>query len=206
LRYKLAIFDWNGTIPNDVHVAYASAVLTFRIFAPHVTPPTIEEYRNEGFRTLYYGRGIPESVTLEDMHKIWVPYYDQHLHEIELHDSAVELLIICRLMVMKNAMVSAAPEEAERHFAHFKIEHLFDMVTFNARQKEAALVETLDFFGVKAEDALYIDDMMEGLEDARRLGMATIGFTGGFNNKRRLLLAKPTHIVNSLKDVVALIK
>jgi len=206
MRYKLAVFGWNGTIPNDVRVAYGAAIQIFKTFAPHLPMPTFQEYRNDGSLDFYHSHGIPKTVTLDDMYATWTPYYNAHLNEIELHDSARELLILCKFKAMKNALVSAAPEIAESHLAHFGIGYLFDMITFNARAKDEALVQTLDHFGVRAEDAFYLNDTAEGLLDAKKLGMDTIGFTGGFNNRRRILSAGPTYIVDSLKEIAWLIR
>ena len=207
MRYKLAVYDWNGTIMNDFLAGYANVVVTFKTFAKHLPIPTAEEYRNEDSPAFYYNHGIPRSITLDDMERIWAPQYNRRFWrgEINPHDGAVELLTFCKANDVPNAIVSSAPGDALNHLVNLEMGRFFEKVIFSAHPKGDALVETLDFFGVKAEDAFYLDDTRDGLAQAKHLGMATIGFTGGFNNKERLLLAEPTFIVDSLREVPALV-
>ncbi len=206
MAYKLAIYDWNGTLPNDVEVAYGGAVLVFKQFAPNIVPPSLEQYRGEDFPQFYYGHGIPKSVTLEDLYKIWVPHYEKHFNEIKLHDGVIDLLSFCKTNGVPNAIVSAAPEIARKHLKQLGIERFFNNTIFNATDKENALVETLDFFGAKAEDTFYVNDTRWGLVSAKNIGVCAIGFTGGFNDRAQISLAEPDYIVDSLREIPALIK
>ena len=133
------------------------------------------------------------------------PYYGAHGSEIQLNDGAFELLQFCSHAGMQNAMVSASPEDVVSMLKQFEVLQFFEKITLCGRKKDEALVETLDHFGVKAEDAFYIDDTFSGLSSALNIGMGAIGFTDGYNSETRIRAAKPDFMVHSLHDVIPIL-
>ena len=72
-RQGLCIWDWNGTIQDDMHHIYECGVQ--RIFRHFGLPcPSLDEYRHEvtaDFMTsLYWPRGIPRDVSADDLNAI----------------------------------------------------------------------------------------------------------------------------------------
>src|SRR3989344_2766225 len=96
------------------------------------------------------------------------------------HIGARELLSLARIRGLKNAMVSASPEDVENALSQFGLLYLFDKIRLKAWPKNTALIETLQFFNVDPEEAFYLVDSFDGLSIAKGLGIKTIGFTGGY--------------------------
>lgn len=208
-KWQLAIYDFNGTLINDGVLAYRCVEHIFKTLRPDIAPPTFEEYKNEitsNFTKFYYDHGILESVSGEDMNRIRVPFYETHSNEIRLNDGAKALLEFCVKNQMRNAMVSASPENVRKMLKQFKILHLFEDIAVGVTSKTEALTATLDFFGTKAEDAFYLDDTFSGLSSAKKLGMGTVGFTEGYNSEARIRAAKPDFVVNSLAHVIKILE
>ena len=71
-RQRLCIWDWNGTIQDDLHYIYECGVQRiFREFG--LRCPTIDEYRNEvaaNFMPFYHAHGIPADVTADALNAI----------------------------------------------------------------------------------------------------------------------------------------
>ncbi len=209
MRWQLAVYDFNGTLINDALICYDSVKHIFRTLVPHVPPPTFEEYKNEitaDFPEFYYAHGVPTHISGNEMNAVRAPYYRARVGEIRLHDGARELLQFCRTAGIPNAIVSASPENVGEMLLQFGVFHLFGAIRAGTRHKEDTLIETLEEFGIKAEDAFYLDDTLSGLTAAKDLGMGTIGFTGGFNSEERISAAKPDFIVSSLHNVIAILQ
>jgi HAD superfamily hydrolase (TIGR01509 family) len=205
---RLAIYDWNGTLFNDLPVAYSAMEYIFHTLVPRLRPPTLEEYRNgitSNFTDFYYRYGIPKTVSGDELNRLRTSHYVKLAANAALNDGAEELLRKCRSIGLKNAMVSASPEDVEKALARFGILHLFDKIRLKAWPKGAALVETVGYFGVAAEEAFYIDDTYDGLRAAKNLGIVAIGFTGGYCSRERILAAQPDYVVDSLREVITIL-
>ncbi|MEK9180126.1 MAG: HAD family hydrolase [Patescibacteria group bacterium] len=208
MRFRLAIFDWNGTLLNDLPAAYGAVVHIFQTVSPNLEPPTLEEYCNEitsKFMDFYYAHGIPTSVSGDDLNNIRKPYYEEHSRTAKLNDGAREFLARCQELGLKNAMVSASPEDVEKTLAEFGVANLFDKIRLKAWPKDAALRETVEYFGIRPEEAFYVDDTFDGITSAKNLGLWTIGFTGGYNTRERILAARPNYAVDSLRHAIAIL-
>lgn len=208
-RWQLAIYDFNGTLINDGVLAHKCVEHIFKTLRPDISPPTYEEYKNEitsNFTQFYYDHGIPETVSGDEMNAIRTPYYEAHQTELCLNEGASKLLMQCWLFGIPNAIVSASPEDVPAMLRKFDVLYLFDKIRLKAWPKDEALIETLDYFGVKAEDTFYLDDTFDGISSARNLGMGTVGFTRGYNSRARILAAKPDFIVDSLYEVIDILK
>lgn len=206
---KLAIFDWNGTLLNDRELAHACVTEIFRQTAPTVAPPTLEQYVasiTAKFADFYYDHGVPRTVTGEEMNDIRRPHYHENIHLARLQPHATKLLHFCTMSELPIAIVSASPDDVETHLFHFGIHELFDRVRLKAWPKDQALRETAEHFDVCFSEAVYIDDTFDGLASARNIGMRTIGFTGGYNSRERIANANPDFIVDSLRDIIDILK
>src|SRR3989344_7610028 len=107
------------------------------------------------------------------------------------HIGARELLSLARIRGLKNAMVSASPEDVESALSQFGLLYLFDKIRLRAWPKNVAFIETLQFFNVVPEQAFYVDDSFDGLSIAKSLGIRTIGFTGGYGSRGPNAAATP---------------
>ncbi len=205
MSFHLAMFDWNGTLFNDIDVAYKTTIHVFGQIAPHVKIPTLEEYRHE-FSALqimeyYYRHGVERTLTEEKLCELWEAHYEATCGSTCLTDGAVELLTFFEQCNIPTAIISAAPEGTIKHVRRLGIESLVYKMHFCAKNKEMAILEMLDLCHVHARDALYVDGTSDGIEQAKRAGVATFGFTGGYNSPERIWQVKPRHVINSLDYV-----
>ncbi|MDE2001329.1 MAG: HAD family hydrolase [Patescibacteria group bacterium] len=192
-RPLLAIFDWNGTLLNDLPVVYGSVV---EIFKRHRLPaPSLETYRAEittDFMKFYHAHGIPTAATAQQLNAIRKEYLTLHAAEARLHDNAQNLILLCRALGMQTAIVSGEMEEVlEKRLNDFGLTPFIDRVFGSAYDKENKLIEALDHFGVQAERAFYLDDTFDGLMAAQQVGIITFGFCGGYGTREHIRAANP---------------
>lgn len=192
MEFRLAIFDWNGTTLDDLPVVYGSVREIFRTYG--LPAPSLDEYREEittDFMKFYEKHGLIGAKP-EDLNAIRKRYLAEHGHDAKLHKGAKDLIELCRNIGLQTAIVSAEiPEVLEKKLSEFGIFPLVDRITGGAYDKPKALIETLDFLGVQAEKAFYLDDTFDGLMAAKSVGITTIGFCNGYNSRKRIMYAEP---------------
>ncbi|MDP2598421.1 MAG: HAD hydrolase-like protein [Candidatus Liptonbacteria bacterium] len=207
-RWHVGMFDFDGTLWNSKMLNYGSMAAIFQSFELPV--PSMEEFvMTSSIRDLmdfYRAHGVPQSATRDQLRSIKNRYFEVHWKEAPLFDGTFKLLRICRELGMLTAIVSGQDREwLTRVLTERKISAFFDDIHGSVRGKEDALVQPLDYFGVKAEDAFYLDDTREGLTAAKDLGITAIGITHGLHKRALIEEARPDFIVDSLFEVIELL-
>ncbi len=176
---QAVLLDNNGTAFDDLHVSFAAACAIFDHYGvPH---PTLEQYRTEitsSFTDFYWNHGIPRTATREELNVIRRRYYEAHIHEASYRQGVPEFLHFCRARRLKVAMVSSEiPAVLAMCLAREGLILQFDDIRPGAwPSKIPFLVQTLVKLGVMPEQAVYVDDSVGGIADAKAIGMRTIGF------------------------------
>ena len=203
-RWLMALFDWNGTLIDDVRIVYKSVEEIFKTYG--LKPPSVETYRNEivaNFMQFYSKYGIPEYATKEDLNKIRKRVLMEYWDSAKLHDNAVATIKELKRQGLKIRIVSGeVPEILEKRLKTFGIKYLFDVVKGGAwGHKEKALSETLKEFNLNPEQAFYVDDTFDGIGAAKNTGLATFGWTKGYHSLKLIKNAKPDFIISSMNEL-----
>ncbi len=213
-RYKLAIFDMDGTILNTlddlaggVNYALEKAGLPVR---------TVEYVRS------IVGNGIfttiklcaPENTDeekLAEIHRYFAPYYEQHRADnTRPYDGIVELLQKLKDRGIKTAVVSNKSDISVKPLAEQYFPKLFDIalgVSDKIEKKPAPdMVELiLEELSLNKEDAVYIGDSEVDILTAKNSGIDCINVTWGFRGRERLKESGAKVIVDTADEVFALI-
>ena len=209
MSFRLGMYDWNGTLIDDAHITHACMKEVFRRFAPHATPPTIQqcqEVTGVEFYGLYYKNGIPARITKQQLNAVRIAYYRKCSHRIGLRRGGLQLLKTARENGLKNIIVSGAPDDIAHHLLQCNAIKYVNDINNLVMDKKAAIEENLEEHRVKPNRAFYVDDTFEGIRQARAAGVVTIGFAKGYNSKSRIQEAKPDYVVHSLYEVGAIIE
>lgn len=202
-HFKLAIFDWNGTLLNDLPLAFGSVCAIFDHYG--VAQPTLQQYRDEieaNFMKFYHAHGIPKEATADDLNKIRKEYFLAHWNDVSLHEEAVEALAKCGKLVSNLTIVSSEIFDVlKARLKQFGLERNFSSVRAAHGAKEKLLLETISEFNCRPEDAFYVDDTYDGISSAKNVGMATFGTVNGYNSMRRVVAASPNLVISSLLAV-----
>lgn len=205
---ELVIFDWNGTLLDDLEFVFESVLEIFRRY--EVPPPTLEEYRREitaDFMQFYWNHGIPRSATGDDLNKIRIEVLRAiDLDRYLLVDGVLEVLKGLANRSVKLAIASSGNTEViAAQLTHLEISDLFDPVITDAWDKVAALKQALKHFGLEPHEAVYIDDTYDGLIAAKNAGLLACGVTWGYNSRERILAAEPDYVIDELKELIELL-
>lgn len=206
---KLLVLDWNGTLLNDLHVAYGSVL---EIFKRHnLSAPTLDQYRDEitsDFMKFYYKHGFPAHLSGDQLNLIRKEYFEMHWNTPQLQDGTVELLLYCESVGIPCILVSAEiPKVLQDRVDQFGIGGCFAEVQGGAwPTKHKILGEILARYELMPEDLLYVGDTVDDVETCVELGIPVVGFCAGYHTGVRILESEATYAVDSLREVVTIIK
>jgi len=203
----LAIFDWNGTLLNDLAVAYKSVKKIFKTFG--VSPPSFQEYRDEiqtNYRGFYLDHGIPFNVTNERMNEIRHTVFKKNWQTTKLHAQALQFVLLCKNNSLKTAIVSGETSAILRkRLSQFGLENIFDSISGDVKNKKVALRNVLDEFSIKnPKNAFYVDDSIDGLKSALYIGIYAFAFGKGYCPPLKLSRTNPTLLFNEYSQLINL--
>ncbi len=205
MAFKLAAFDWDGTLVDSRQLGYHCSCI---MFSRHnlVAPPFEKYIEAVDYMEFYYRHGIPRSVRREELNAIWDEGFRDRSELIDLRPMARELLAACRSRSMRTAILSGNTENTVGHgISLFGLSPLVDRWKAAAHNKVSGLLEMAAHFRVRTEEVFYLDDTREGLLAAKKAGATAIGILGGFQSEERIREARPHHCVASLEEVIALL-
>lgn len=195
MKYKLAIFDLDGTILDTLEdladaVNYALGEYGYPL-------RTIEEVRRfvgNGIRKLIE-RAVPAGLTQEEIigvHQTFSAYYQKHCADkTRPYEGIVPLLQRLRAAGCLTAVVSNKANAAVQPLCRQYFEGLFDYAVgeragINRKPAPDAVLEVLRRLQVDAKDAVYIGDSEVDIQTAANAGLDSIIVTWGFRDKAYL--------------------
>ena len=101
--------------------------------------------------------------------------------------------------------------EAERILTALKMDQYIDLyagygTVVKIKPEPDMILYTLDKFGVKPENAVFVDDTKVGLMAGIRAGIKTIGITTGNNTLEQIQEVKPTIIIHEFSRLTEIIR
>jgi phosphoglycolate phosphatase len=193
LNYKHIIWDWNGTLLNDVHQAITAVnVLLQRRNLPELT---LERYFDIfDFPVVDFYRQIGFDFTAESYEAVSHEYIDQyvsHLAQCRLQEGAAELLQSLQQAGLSQSVLSAYHqqrlEEAVNLF-HLRpyFVRLVGLNDYYAHSKVENGKRWIRQLECDKRDVLFIGDTFHDHEVAREMGVACVLLTCGHMPRRRL--------------------
>ena len=210
-KVKMVIFDNNGTMFDDLPMAYGSVGAIFKHYGLNV--PTLEEYRNgteSDFMRFYrrYGFYAFPNVTGDDLNAIRRAYYLEHRGEAKYYPEVRPVLLTLKQLGLILAVVSSEIQATlMESLAAAQLRDYFEVVHGAAWPKAPALCERLYQFSLMGSEAVYVDDQVDGIEAAKSLGMRTIGMVGpgAYCSPERIIAALPTATAANFLELTGLI-
>lgn len=195
MKYKLAIFDLDGTILDTLE-DLADAV-NYALGEHGYPQRTIEEVRRfvgNGIRKLIE-RAVPTGLTQEEIskvHQTFSAYYQKHCADkTRPYEGIVPLLQRLRAAGCLTAVVSNKADAAVQPLCQQYFEGLFDYAVgekagINRKPAPDAVLEVLRCLGVEKMDAVYIGDSEVDIQTAANAGLDSIIVTWGFRDRAYL--------------------
>lgn len=215
MRYKLAIFDWNGTLIDDTFANHAGANAELRALG--VPEISLERYRETmDFPLIHFfnRNGIDTDTYLKSTELLKTTFMDIYgpaQEKAPLRRGAMEVLDdlldknVTLIILSNHIQYHLEQQMAERH-VHAKFKHICGNPEFKVEQmtsltKLGRLQKLMDENGYKPEDAFIIGDSLEEPEIAKHMGMSCVSVTWGCFAKGRLLKVNPNNVIDELAEL-----
>lgn len=191
---QVVVFDFNGTLFDDLHVAYGSVQEIFRTYT--ITCPTLEQYREEisaDYMEFYFNHGFPRTTTGDELNAIRNRFYRTSGGSAQIRPDVKKTLYFLSALKVRVAIVSA--ESSTNLYRQLmrggNLQKSFDFIKAEAwgeKGKEKAFVQIMEIFGNNPDEMIYVDDSVDGLTSAKKVGLVPVAFVNqtGYHSKHRL--------------------
>ena len=213
MKYEYIIWDWNGTLLNDVDVNFEILnILVKRRSLPEFGGkekyldlfgfPIIDFYEKAGFDLV--------GERFEDIAREYSHLYDELFPTVELYEKAEEVLRFFFNTGVNQVIVSASQQRLLTHQVTLHgIDHYFDdilgMRDIYGKGKVSIARYWMAQKGLMGRQVLFIGDTLHDKEVADSIGCDCILVADGHNSKERLVSSGAT-VVDSIEEIIQLVK
>ena len=221
-KYKIAIFDLDGTILNTIEDLADST--NYALACNNLPQRSLEEIKSfvgNGIRKLIERAVLPDTdkEVVDKVHQSFTEHYKVHCADkTRPYEGINDVIIQLREKGIKTAVVSNKADYGVQLLCQDYFDGLFD---YAVGEKEGnrrkpypdAVYEVLDKFGIDKEDAVYIGDSEVDYQTSRNAGIDVIMVGWGFRKAAYLLeigakfvISNPNEILNyfvsDVKDTI----
>lgn len=214
MKYKLAIFDLDGTVLNTLEDLCDSVNFSLRTHKlPERSLSEIRAFVGNGIRRLI-DLAVPENTDIQvtdSVFETFKTHYKEHsCDKTKPYDGIIELLSALNNQDVYTAVVSNKADFAVKDLVERYYDGLF---SYSAGEKEGIprkpapdmVRNAIEFFGVSSEDAVYIGDSEVDIMTAKNSGIDSIIVTWGFRDKEILINSGAKILaddINTLKNML----
>lgn len=208
--YKLVIFDWDGTIMDSI--SHIVDCIQGAARSNQMVPPDEQSIKDiigmslpNAFETLF---NLNFSDRYEDFRESYKQQYHQHQEaHLPLFDGVPELLTRLTEESKKLAVATGKGRPGlDKIMNAHNLGHFFEFsrTSDEAQSKPSPdmLHQILDYFKVKASDAIMIGDSVHDLNMAKQAGMDRIGVSFGAHKREQLEQYDPIKVIDSYWELI----
>jgi phosphoglycolate phosphatase len=206
-NYKHIIWDWNGTLLNDVD--YCRKIINRILIENNLPELSLEKYR-EIFtfpvQDYYKAAGLDFSKTsFEVLGKDFIDEYESNKLTCCLHDNAVEVLSSIHKAGIGQSVLSAyLHENLVNILDHYRLTQYFDNVigldNIYAGSKTHLGLTLIGQLNLPKEEILFIGDTLHDSEVAEAMGVNCILISNGHQVKEKLMV-NSNFVLENLKNL-----
>lgn len=197
MKYKLAIFDMDGTILNTLDDLAASVNYALRMTGyPEHTTEEVSSFVGNGIRKLIE-RSVPCGINVQNINKVheeFTAYYTKHCADkTKPYDGICELLNKLHGNGCKTAVVSNKADYAVQALCERYFKGQFDMVAgeqqprYNKKPAPDLVELVMEKLEVKHNETVYIGDSDVDILTALNAGIDCITVDWGFRSRDFLI-------------------
>lgn len=207
MKYKNIVWDWNGTLLDDVKVGVDTLndmlerrklpLLTYGQYKDKFGFPVADFYKEVGFDF--------EQESLHELSIDFVETYDRYARKIELNAQVPKVLETIQRAQMQQYILSALREDLlQQMVCDFGIAVRFEQVCGSDNIYAEGKIERgkrmLEQCPICPGETLMVGDTVHDAEVARALGFDCILFSGGHNSEWRLKEKAP--VIQQMEELL----
>lgn len=200
------IFDWSGTLVDDLPAVWTSTNEVLRKFAlPELTLDQFRFHFRLPFESFY--QDFAGRVPLLELEACFHGFFRERQHSVVELPHAREFLEFCRRRGLRTFVLSTVPGEYyHAQSAGNGFAALIDHPHPGARDKRLEIGRLLTEHGLRADETLFVGDMQHDIETARHGGVHSCAVLTGYNGLDQLRASEPDLIVEHLGELQGLLE
>lgn len=200
------VFDWSGTLSNDLPLVYATVMKVFDHF--NVSRISLDEFRDS--YTLPYmdhakkfginaDKETLDNVFNQHFRSFGFPQPFQGVEQVlqQLKSSGK------KLVVLSSHRQEFLDEEAARFF-NGNHGSYFERLFGSIHNKEDAILPVIKAVDFIPSETIIVGDTEHDIRAGHKVGLFTAAIVTGYRPKEKLALAKPHFIVNDVRELLKL--
>lgn len=210
MKYKLAIFDLDGTILNTLEdLADSTNYALLKNGLPGRTVEQVRFFVGNGIRKLME-RAVQEGsdeALIQRVHEDFTAHYKVHCADkTKPYGGIVELLRALRAAGVKTAVVSNKADYGVQALCEDYFPGLFDFAVgeragIRRKPNPDSVLEVLAKLSATREETIYIGDSDVDIETAKNAGIPCISVTWGFRDREFLRQHGAARFAENAEDV-----
>lgn len=198
---KHIIWDWNGTLVDDVDLCVE--ILNQELTIRHISEISVRHYKENFFfpvNEFYETLGLPSNGTeYECLNETYIREYRARYKECDLHFGARETLEKLISKGISHSILSAGKRaDVESFTRHFGVNSLFLEIdgasNIEAKGKDERALDHLSRFGFHQSEVILVGDSCHDWEVAQLIGCNAILFEHGHVEGDRLKMLSSSTI------------
>jgi phosphoglycolate phosphatase-like HAD superfamily hydrolase/ADP-ribose pyrophosphatase YjhB (NUDIX family) len=193
------IFDWSGTLVDDLSAVWRSTNYTLEQAGQPVM--SREKFRSEFSLPFdeFYQRVTP-GVPLEQLEEWYKASFEEEQKQIVPLPHAVEFFGFCQQQQMRTFLLSSIHPD-HYHAQSSRIQFAFDRTYLRVMDKRAQMGELLSENDLDPSETVFIGDMQHDVDAARAGGIHSCVVLTGYNTLAQLRESRPELIVEHLGEL-----
>ncbi len=205
---KYVVFDFNGTILNDVMVGLKAENVCIKKFLKR-PPMELDEYLHSftfPVKTYYEKIGFNwnDGYTYEEVGDLWFKMYNEYKNEYKLFDGVEGILSKNHELGNKNILLSASSlKELKKQLIELNIYSYFDEVLgIDNIYAESKVQIAVDWVKDKnPDDCMFIGDSLHDLESAKAMGIKNCVLVSKGHQAKDILIKEWDNVVDDIREV-----
>lgn len=215
MKYKVVIFDMDGTILNTLEDLKNATNHSLRQF--NMPERTLEEVRmfvGNGIKKLVE-RAVPtgtDNKKIEEILDVFLKYYEIHSADnTSAYPGILALVEKLKELGIKTAVSTNKADEPAQELGKKYFNGIFDLIVgqkegLRTKPSPDSVNEILKILDIQKKDAVYIGDSDVDLQTAENSGLDFIGVSWGFRGRNFLEQHGAKNIVDSAEQILELVK
>jgi len=214
-KYKLALFDLDGTILNtvkDLQLSINHCLDKYNF--PNKSEKEVASYMGNGIRRLCE-LAVPTGTDIkiiDEIFDMFNDYYAVHCNDYtKPYDGIIETV---NKIKENGVIVTVISNKADYAVQPLLRNHFNGVFEYGVGLKEGirkkphpdSCNEIINKFNIKKNDAVYIGDTEVDIETAKNAGIDCISVSWGFRSKKELEDAGASIIIDNVSDLIRLVK
>ncbi len=184
-KVKSIIFDWSGTLSDDINVVYLATMHVFRSVG--LAEIELEEFKREvDYPFMKFYHKYDPTLTKEQLD----PFFTEAIHRVgepNIFPGAREVVTNLHAQGVEMVVLSGVPQskiviEAEAYGLH----GCFKEINGSVYDKTKEIFSVLERNNLSAEHTLYVGDMVHDIESAQHASVKSVAITWGYHGRDRL--------------------